>query len=141
MFASDWSERNSNAKGSGSDCELLVLNDSSETIILCWIGENDGKLYHYRVICGGVRDRSVSKCSLEITQPFHAFVCLKERAEYATHLNKVSLEVNKFCNMMIRVLACVQQYLSCFEILCMDIYNNRILYVIIVRRAETNDMN
>jgi hypothetical protein len=79
-------------------CELLVRNKIGESLIFCWVSEN-GRLFHYRVVCGGVSDGSVSPEVLEITQAFHSFVILRQRATYPEQLSQVTVEVgNRVCN-------------------------------------------
>ena len=75
------------------ECELLVQNNFGESCIFCWVSET-GRLFHYRVVCGGVTDGSVSSDALEITHSFHSFVILRQRATYPEQLNQVSVEVS-----------------------------------------------
>jgi hypothetical protein len=61
-----------------NECELEVINDLNEPVLLCWVTEK-GELKHYHPIFDkSIRDGSVTNNHLEYTHVGHCFVCIKQ---------------------------------------------------------------
>lgn len=71
----DWRHRVSGPEG--EDCELVVQNDLSEPILLCWVSPSGQLLGHRKINDRSIRDKSVSNMHTEYTYAGHAFVCLR----------------------------------------------------------------
>ena len=61
-------------------CEVEVTNNSGESLVFCWVGQ-DGKLHHFYSIhaAGAIKDGSVSNKHVEHTHTGHSFICLRRQ--------------------------------------------------------------
>lgn len=65
------------SQGNEDSCEILIVNNLDQMLVLCWV-DNDGMLHHYHNICdGSINDGSVDNTHTEYTQAYHSFVCIK----------------------------------------------------------------
>lgn len=61
----------------GNDCELEIINELDEEIILCWV-DHQGRLHHYRQINdNSIKDNSVNNHHVEYTFTKDHFVCYR----------------------------------------------------------------
>ncbi len=74
--ASTWRTIGS-VEDSTEDCELEIINDSHEPVILCWIDRDLLLHHHYVVNDKSIKDGSVSNRHTEYTKTGHAFVCFR----------------------------------------------------------------
>lgn len=92
----EWRRYVSSGKGQNQPCELFVVNEYGESLLMFWVNEHgDISPSNYRLINGGsIKDSSVSNSHLEFTAPFHSFVLLRQAAcSYPTHIKDVRVEV------------------------------------------------
>lgn len=61
-------------------CEVEVINNSGESLVFCWVGQ-EGKLHHFYSIhaAGAIMDGSVSNTHVEHTHTGHSFICLRRQ--------------------------------------------------------------
>lgn len=61
-----------------TDCEIHLINDSDEIVVLCWV-DDKGKLRHGRPVNDkSIKDGSVSNKHREYTQIYDSFVCIRQ---------------------------------------------------------------
>ena len=78
------------------ECEIDVINDTNETITLCWVDSN-GKLCHYYPLNdNSIEDGSVSNIHHETTLTNHLFLFMKSNVpSLPTHISNVDSKVYK----------------------------------------------
>lgn len=76
------------------ECEIDIINDTNETITLCWVDSN-GKLCHYYPLNdNSIEDGSVSNIHHETTLTNHLFLFMKSNVvSLPTHISNVDSEV------------------------------------------------
>ena len=62
----------------GGDCEMEIINNFDETILVCWIEPNGTLRNFYPINDGSIKDGSVSNKHLEYTFKNHAFVIIRQ---------------------------------------------------------------
>lgn len=93
FFTHNWKKRKSTSSENDNsiekECELEIINDLDNPILLCWIGE-DGKLHHFHPIFdNSIKDNSVCNNHLEYTEVGHAFICLKQTKTLPKYMRDV----------------------------------------------------
>lgn len=77
---------------SGSSCELKIVNNFDEPVLLCWVDEKGAIRSHRRVNDTSISDGSVSNEHLEYTFVGHSFVCIRECDPLPKSMKEVTLE-------------------------------------------------
>ena len=78
---------------SGEKCELEIVNNFVQTILVCWVG-TDGNLHHYYPINdGSIRDGSVSNHHVEFTHVGHSFLIIKPCRKLPKKIEDVTDEI------------------------------------------------
>jgi hypothetical protein len=84
-----WRNHVSRISEPDTECELEIVNDLDEQIILCWVDET-GKLYNYYPVNDrSIKDNSVSNVHVEYTHRGHCFVGMKKCNDAPKSLKEV----------------------------------------------------
>eukprot|EP01039_Chlorochromonas_danica_P004926 gene4926-5408_t len=72
------------------ECELVIINNLSKPIWLCWISPDNQLLSYRKVNDCSIPDKSVSNQHVEDTYVSHRFLCLRDCENKPTRLEEVS---------------------------------------------------
>lgn len=58
-------------------CELEIINDLNEPILVCWVDYQGNLQHYYQVNDNSIKDKSVCNIHTEYTYIYHSFICIK----------------------------------------------------------------